>query len=120
MADNRRAGLISIAVNGELLDCKGEFTYNLGTTLREPIVGADRVHGFKETPGTPMLQGQITDRRGLDVRKLMELTDATITFRSGTGKTVVFRNAWQGGTGQVSSSESAIDVVFYALSAEEV
>lgn len=120
MADNQRAGLISIAINGELLDAKGEFTYNLGTPIREPIVGADRIHGFKETPGTPMLKGQITDRRGLDVKKLSSVVDATITLQSGTGKTVVFRQAWAGGGFDVGTSESAIDVTFYALSAEEV
>jgi tricorn protease-like protein len=120
MADNRRAGTISIAVNGEVLDAKGEFTYNLGTPIREPIVGADRIHGFKETPGTPMLKGQVTDRRGLDVRKLANITDATITLVSGTGKTIVFRQAWSGGGFDISTSESAIDVTFYALDAQEV
>lgn len=120
MADNRRAGLISIAVNGELLDAKGEFTYNLGTTQRAAVVGADRVHGFGEKVGVPRLEGQITDRKSLDLRKLTEIQDATVTLLTGTGKTVVFRNAWFAGEGKVSTSESAIDVAFEALSAEEV
>ena len=120
MADNRRAGLISIAVNGELLDAKGEFSYNLGTTRREAVVGADRVHGFKESVQPASLEGKVTDRRTLNLRALTSITDATITLRSGTGKTVVFRNAWFSGEGKVSTGEGEIEVSFQALSAEEV
>jgi predicted transcriptional regulator len=119
-SSNRRAGLISISVNGERLDAKGEFTYSLGTTIREAVVGRDRIHGYKETVGVPRLEGQITDREGLDLKRLTEITDATVTLRTGTGKTVVFRNAWFAGDGSVSTDESAIDLVFQALSAEEV
>jgi hypothetical protein len=120
MGDNRRAGLISIAVNGEILDAKGVFTYNLGTIRREAVVGADRVHGFKETPGVPKIEGQITDRKTLDLKKLMNMTDGTVTLRAGSGKTIVLREAWSGGEGNVSTDEGAVDVVFYGLSAEEV
>lgn len=120
MADNRRAGLISIAVDGELIDVKSEATYNLGTTQRAAIPGQDRIHGYKETVGVPRIEFKGTDRRGLDVRRLTNITDATITYRSGTGKTVVFRNAWFAGEGTITSSESEIEMVFEALSAEEV
>jgi hypothetical protein len=120
MADNRRAGLISISINGELLDAKGEYSYNLGTTQRKAIVGADRIHGYMETVGVPRLEGKITNRKGLDLKKLTNVVDSTVVLREGTGKTVVFRNAWFAGEGTVGTAESEIDVVFEALSAEEV
>ncbi len=120
MADNRRAGLIRIQVDGVILDAKGEFTYNLGTTQRSAVVGADRIHGFAEKVGVPTLEGQITDRRGLDLKRLTNVTDATITLTTGTGKVVVFRGAWFAGEGTVSTAESAVEVRYEALSAEEV
>lgn len=50
MAEQRRAGLIQVQVNGEVQDAKGSFSYNLGRPKREAIPGSDRVHGFKEMP----------------------------------------------------------------------
>lgn len=120
MADNRRAGLISIAVNGELLDVKGEWTYSLGSTMRRTVKGADRIHGFAEEVGEPRLEGRITNRKGLDLKRLTNITDATITLREGTGKTIVFRQAWVQGDVTVSTAESEISIAFGALSAEEV
>ncbi len=56
MASQRRGGLLQLQVNGGIYDAKGAYSYNLGRPKREPVIGADGVHGFRRSscaaPGT--------------------------------------------------------------------
>jgi hypothetical protein len=120
MANQRRAGLIQLHINGETQDAKGSFSYNLGKPKREAIVGADGVHGFKETPQVAFIEGAITDRGNLDLAALATLTGATVTLSLANDKVVVLRDAWHAGDGTVSTEEAEIAVRFEGANAEEV
>lgn len=117
---NRRAGTISFKRNGVLLDAKGNFSYSLGTPKREAIVGADRVHGFRETPTAPMLEGEITDRGDLSLREIFLADDDTISLQVGNGKTIAFRSAFYTGDGKIQTEEANVEVSYGAMSAEEI
>jgi Phage tail tube protein len=117
---NLRAGTLSLKVNGEVLDAVGNFDYSLGTPKREAIVGADRVHGFKEVPQVPYVEGEITDRQGLDLRTFFDTQSATVTLQLRNGKTILLREAWYAGDAKVSSETGAVAMRFEGLSAEEV
>jgi hypothetical protein len=116
----RIAGIFQVQVNGEVLDGKGNFTTNLGRPLREAIVGADRVQGFKETVQVPFIEGEITDRGTLDRAKLVETTDATVTLTEASGKIFVLREAWYAGDGTKNTDEANMSVRFEGMSAEEI
>lgn len=120
MADQRRAGLIQLKVNGEIQDAKGTFTYNLGKVKRDAIVGADRPHGYKETPQVPFIEGAITDRGNLDVGALAIGKDLTVTLDLANGKVIVLSEAWFAGEGTASTEEGEIAVRWEGVSAEEV
>lgn len=120
MPDQRRAGLIELQIDGEMMDAVGNFTYNLGRPKREALAGADRVHGYKETPQVAFIEGEIRDRRTLDLRRLVDMTDATIWLRFAHGKGVVLRNAWFAGDGTGNSDEANFAIRFEGLSGEEV
>lgn len=120
MADNRRGGTIEVAVDGNVYDAKGAFTYNLGRPKREGIVGSDRVHGYKETPQLAFLEGIITDRGTLNLDDLLNLEDATVTLKLINGKTIAFREAWYAADGDVTTEEGEVQVRFEAVSAEEI
>lgn len=120
MSRNLRGGRISLKVNGEIYDAKGSFDYNLGKPKREGIVGGDRVHGFKELPQIPFIEGKITDRGNFDFSGLLDLTDATITLELANGKTIVLREAWFASEGKASTEEGEIEVRFEGISAEEI
>ena len=120
MADQRRAGLIQLQVSGEVQDCKGNFTYNLGRPKREPMVGSDGVHGFKETPQVAFIEGAITDRGTLDLAALATGTGQTVTLTLGNGKVIVLRDAWFAGEGSASSEEAEIAVRWEGANAEEI
>lgn len=116
----RVGGIIEFKANGELYSAKGSWTYNLGAPKREAVVGSDAVHGYKELPQAPKLEGAITDKSDLDVKSLLTLKDATVTLSLANGKVVVFRDAFFDGDGNVTTEEGEIEVSFSAMSAEEV
>ncbi len=120
MAAEHVAGAISFQLNGEIRRLKGNWTYNLGRVKRDAIVGADSVHGYKETPQIPMMEGAITDGRSLVLEDLLDFTDGTCTLHLRNGKVIELRDAWFAGEGTVDTEESEIAVRFEGLSGEEV
>ncbi len=118
---NRRVGgILFLKVDGELFQAKGEFTYNINPVKREAVVGADTVHGFKEEPKVPFIEGAITDSDELDLQKFLAIRDATVTIELANGKVIVLREAWYAADGDVTSSEGEIQVRFEGVRGEEV
>ena len=116
----RRGGVIQVQVGGSLIDAKGTFTYGLGTEKREPIVGADGMHGYKAMPQSPFIEGALTDRTGLDMKAFMLTENATVTLLLANGKTVVLRDAFQTGEGSVTTEEGEAAFRFDGSSCEEI
>ncbi|PHJ81963.1 tail protein [Nostoc linckia z18] len=112
MAQNRVAGLIFIKVNGQQYDAVGNFEYNLGIPMREAMVGASGTDGFKETPQTAFIEGEIRDRRTLDVAALCRMDYATVTIELANEKVIVLNEAWFAGDGNISTEEAIIKVRF--------
>jgi hypothetical protein len=112
MSGQRRGGIIQLQINGELQDAKGSFSYNPGRPKREGITGADRMHGFKETPQVGFIEGAVTDRGTLDLEKLVTLTGATVTLELPNGKVFCLRNAYFAGEGTATTEEGEITVRF--------
>ena len=117
---NRRAGTIYFAVDGTRYDAKGNWTYNLGGYKNETMVGADGIHGYKQTTRVPFIEGQITDSASVELKKLQALDGVTITLELANGKTITLSNAWYAADGDVTTEESEIQVRFEGLNAEEV
>lgn len=117
---NRRAGIIYLKVSGRTHDVKGSFTYNIGQPKREGIVGHDGVHGFKELPQIPFIEGEITDASDLDLKSILNYEDETVTLELNNGKTIVLSNAWFAGDGNVSTEDGNIAVRFEGKSGKEI
>jgi len=118
---NKRAGRIELKVDGEILDAKGNFEYNLGIDMRESMVGADRIHGFKETPQVAFISGEITDAAILSHSKLAATDGATVTLRLGNDKTIILNEAYAAGEWGGGTEEANIAFRFEsALPAEEM
>jgi hypothetical protein len=116
----RRAGKIFLTVNGEILDAKGNFTYNLGASKREAVVGSDRVHGYKEMPQVAFIEGETTDRSTLDLAALLNTELATVTLELANGKVIVLRNAWYAADGTGNTEEANVQLRFEAETGEEI
>jgi hypothetical protein len=117
---NRRAGTLFLKVDGVIHQAKGNFTYDLGAPKRDAIVGADNVHGYKEAPKVPFIEGAITDRGDLDLEKLFLLDGALVTLELGNGKTIALSDAWFAGEGTASTEEAEVPVRFEGKRAVEV
>ena len=117
---NRRSGVLYLRIDGVQYDARGSYTYSLGPPKREAIVGADGVHGYREMPQVPYVEGEITDARDLDVAALQGLTESTLTLELASGKSVVLRDAWYAADGTVTTEQGAVQVRFEGLSAEEI
>ena len=120
MANRRVGGIIFFKVDSALYQAKGEFTYNIGVNKREAIVGADGIHGFKEEPQVPMIEGAITDSDELNLETLLNIRDATATLELANGKVIVIREAFFAGDGNVTSSEGEIEIRFEGIRGEEI
>lgn len=119
---NRKGGIIQLQVNGEILQAKGAFTYGLGKPTKEAIVGHDRVHGYKELPTAPFIEGEITDAGDLSLDTLGSFRDETVTLQLANGKVIALRNAWctnPNGLG-ANTEEGNISIRFEGLHGEEV
>ena len=117
---NRRAGVLFVKLDGIQYDAKGEFTYNLGAPKRDAIVGPDQIHGFKELPKVPFIEGAITDVSSLDVKAFQNIDDATVTLNLANGKTIVLQQAWYCADGDVTTEEAEIQLRFEGKFAEEI
>ncbi len=118
--NNRRGGIVFFKVDGERYDVKGNFSYNLGRAKREAVVGHDGVHGYKELPQVPFIEGEITDKHDLDLERLLTTDQATVTLELANGKVIVLRNAWFAGEGNVQTEEGNIALRLEGISAEEI
>ncbi|QJC78895.1 phage tail tube protein [Pseudomonas umsongensis] len=117
---NRIGGIIALKLNGDMYFAKGNFTYNLGKPKKEGVVGSDRVHGYKEVPQVPFIEGEITDRNELNLEDLVTLDDATATLELANGKVIMLREAWYAGEGTGNTEEGNIALRLEGMSAEEV
>ena len=118
----RKGGIITVQIDGQRYQAKGAFTYGLGKATREAIVGHDEVHGYKETPVAPFIEGEFTDSADLSLETLNNVTDSTVTLELANGKVIALRNAWctnPDGLG-ASTEEGNIAVRFEGLRAEEI
>lgn len=120
MANSRVGGIILFKINGELFQAKGAFTYNIGKPKKEAVIGADRVHGFKETVVAPKIEGALTDSDELDLEALVSLRDATVTLELANGKVIVIRGAWYAADADVDTEEGEIPLMIQGLEGEEI
>jgi len=116
----RVGGIIFVKYNGVQLKAKGSWEYNIGQGMREAVVGSDGVHGYKELPQVPFISGTATDDADLNLKTLLNISDATVQLELFNGKIVVLEQAFFAGEGTASTEEGEIAVRFEGLNAEEV
>lgn len=116
----RVGGIIFIKVDGVQYKAKGSWTYNFGKPKREGIAGSDKVHGYKEMPQVPFVEGVITDDSEISAEQLLLVKDATVTLELANGKVGVWRQSWFAGDGNITTEEGEIATRFEAIEAEEV
>lgn len=120
MANSRIGGILQFKIDGEIYQAKGAFSYSIGVPKKEMIVGSDAVHGYKEMPQVPYIEGALTDTSDLDIEALFRSVDVTCTLELANSKVMVLEEAVFAGEGTVSSEEGEIEVRFEGKRGREV
>lgn len=115
---NKVTGRVFISINGERMRSKEGSKLMLGGAEREAVVGDDSIHGFTEKNTVPGIEFTMSHMTDTDLKKLADLTDASVQFEADTGRVYVLRNAWCAKSIEMSKGE--VSLVFNGLSCEEV
>jgi hypothetical protein len=114
------AGTHILQVDGTTVNVVGNWTFNLGVPEREALVGPDGVHGYKETPRVPFVEGEVRNRAELDIKTLASTSGATVTLALANGKVIVLRDAWAAGEWTGNTEDANLPARFEGKSAEEI
>lgn len=114
---NQVTGKVHISVNGKRLASKEGGKLGFGTVEREAVLGDSGVLGYSEKPTTPYIECTIAHKGDTSLKEFQDITDASITFESDTGKVYMLRNAWNAKAIEMDRGEVALR--FEGMSAEE-
>lgn len=117
---SRIGGTVFVYVDGAQYAARGSFKVNATLFSREGVAGQDGVHGFKETPMVPSIEGEITDLGNLSVKSLLAIEESTVTVSLANGKTWILTQAWYAGEASVDTAEGKIGVKFEGRDIREV
>jgi len=120
MAQHRVAGVAYVKYDGRALPIKGGWTVGFNRLKREGIAGQDRVHGYKEMPQVPFIEGDVTTTAEVSLEALEDITDATVQLEHANGKVYVLRNAWTANVYEANTEEGTLKVRFEGLDIDEI
>lgn len=105
---NKIGGMATVIVNGETFDGPGEFTFNLGTPQRETAMTPSGPAGYIETPGEPMIEGDVYFARLQDIKAVVEGDGMTIQLDLDNGTRFILSDAWFAGSGDAVATDGRL------------
>jgi hypothetical protein len=120
MSLRKVAGTAYFKLDGVQYALQGSMTINFSEVQREAMVGADGVHGFKETPQAPSIAVTLTRTPECSLETLRRVTDSTITAECSDGRTYVLTEAFQSGELSYAVIEGTLPVTFHGRTCREI
>lgn len=113
MANHRVAGLVDVRVTTAAglvsqLQIRGKWKITPSATEKEGIAGQDAVHGFKEKPVVPSMEGEITNGRDFDIKQINDADDVTATAILANGHIYTGKGGWRAGKTEIDTEEGSI------------
>jgi len=117
-----RAGLVHISINAKEFDVVGNIDMNLGKPKRTAKIGANKVHGYTETPQAPGAKAVFTvpDISISISDELLDMKDATVIVETAEGRSYTFGNAVYSGDGSISTENGEVQFEFTSETGLEV
>jgi len=115
-----RVGTLIVKIDGVQYSIAGDFNIMPRDEGREPVVGMDGSIGMKVERLAPMIEGQIRDTDGLDIKALTRMKGVTITAEKENGKAWVLRDAFFSGEATENVAEGTIASRWHGASIEEL
>ena len=114
-------GYAEVRVNGEVLEFRGDMTFNFQTQVKEGVVGRDgRHHGFTVKPNLPFIEGEYTFGGKYTTAQLEAIVDATVTARLADGRVLVLRGAYMAGETTINVDEAKGKIRWEGEAGEEL
>lgn len=120
MARNRIAGVAFVKVDDRQLELRGSLTVSTDLFEREGIAGQDSVHGYKETPRVPFIEGDFSTTAELSMDFIASITEATVTAELANGKVYLLRDAWTANAREIDAEEGQVQIRFEGMSGQEL
>ena len=113
MATNRRlAGVTSAAIDGSSVDLVEPPTYSPSDRKRSTMIGADRVHGYKEEIVPGFIALKVRDSGARAAKTYQAMVNVTVTLTLANGKTVSGAGMWNVEAIEVDTTEGVIALRF--------
>lgn len=117
---NRIGGLLSLRVDGNQYEARGNFQVTPGTVKRTGVAGQDYVHGYIEEPIVPQIKGDISIGNQLSLEELEAITDSTVQVALANGRTYVLSDAWVTAAFVVDAHDGKVEVTFEGITCNEL
>ena len=110
-------GTASILKDGEIMNVKGDITWDSQTTTKEDFRSASGAEGgVKYSPKNPMISMKNMEAADVDTSKFDNMTGVTIVCNERNGKQIIFPNCTQVGEVEVDAIEGEYNVEFVSVS----
>jgi len=112
-------GKVRVRVDGEELKTVGNGSGTTGGVNRSVVKGGGRVHGYTEEVQEPTVSFTVAHQKGVSVRRLANLTGATVLIETDTGERFIYRDAWTTEPPELNHDNGEISVSMAAVECEE-
>jgi hypothetical protein len=117
---NRIGGVLSLRVDGNQYEARGNFQVTPGTVKRTGVAGQDAVHGYIEEPIVPQIKGDVSIGNQLSLETLEGITDSTVQVALANGNTYILVDAWVTAAFVIDAHDGKVEVTFEGFSCQEL
>lgn len=117
---NRIGGVLSLYIDGNQYEARGNFQVTPSKVKREGVAGLDRVHGYTETPIVPSIKGDVSIGNMLSLEDLEAINDATAQVNLANGRTYVLSQAWTTAAFQIDAHDGKFELELQGMDCEEI
>lgn len=115
MANRRIGGVLNLkctTANGGsfYLELRGKWKVTPSRTKKEGIAGQDRVHGYKEMPVVPSMEGEVSVTNATDLAKLDSAVGITATAELANGHIYTGVDGWRADVSEIDTEEGSTTV----------
>lgn len=117
---NRIGGIMSLHVDGNPYQARGNFQVTPSPVKRTGVAGQDNVHGYIEEPIIPTIKGDISIGHKLSIEQLLAITDSTAIVQLANGNSYVLTDCWTQGGFVIDAHDGRVELTLEGLTCQEL
>jgi Phage tail tube protein. len=120
MHEQRSAGIIYVKIDGDQIEARGKFTYQLSGEKKDGGANADGSAYLTGKAELGFIKGSISDTNKVDLEALKDAEDVSVTLELGNGKVISAKRAWQVDAMQGDSETGEIPIEWKSSFVKEI